>query len=812
MDYSEATNFLFGLRRFGQRPGIESVRELLGELDNPHRSYPSIQIAGSNGKGSTARMTERILREAGFSVGLFMSPQVEQFRDRIRVDGRYISEQAVTEFIEEVASYVTERGADGTPPTFFEVTTAMALWYFQRRDVDVAVLEVGMGGSKDATSVVDPVASAVTSVTLEHSDILGDTIEEIARDKAHVRPAHRPLVTAATGTARSAIETFLDHPPISVGPADSRPVDVTSTYHGKINGTEAAITLTGPDWNVETHLPLLGAHQAENAGVAATLARQFCDAQGEALDSTTIERGLRQAHFPGRCEVRGHDPTTILDGAHNPGACRRLTETIAEFDYADLHLVVGAMSDKQHEAMAAALPDAATVTVTAPRIDRAADPKILARVFDRAGYETTVVEGVEDAVIATQRRADSKDCVVVTGSLYLVREARARWTRRPVEWTARSREEATKMLRRSGVANQTTDRTADRTRHRVVTLPLYRDQAEHLRELFQLAGGDCSIAAIDHSGERLRTTVMGTVDQFQTVINQLTGTSSELSAIGTELNEAITDRSWQSTYPWSDRTAVMGILNITPDSFHDGGEYNRLADARERAERMIDAGVDILDIGGESTRPGADPVDAATEIDRVVPIIDELTDLDAMLSVDTRKAEVAEAAIEAGADIINDVSGLGDPEMRFVTADHDVPVVLMHSIETPVDPGRTVAYDDVVRDVITELNERILVAEQAGVDREQIIIDPGLGFGKSAVESFELLDRLPEFDALGCPILVGHSHKSMFERAGYEHGERLAPTIAGTAIAADRGADIVRVHDVPENVAAVRTVQALSDR
>jgi dihydropteroate synthase len=201
-------------------------------------------------------------------------------------------------------------------------------------------------------------------------------------------------------------------------------------------------------------------------------------------------------------------------------------------------------------------------------------------------------------------------------------------------------------------------------------------------------------------------------------------------------------------------------------------------------------------------------VPTETEIDRVVPVIQRIADLDAMVSIDTRKADVAAAALEAGADLINDVSGLEDPEMRFVAAEHDAPLVVMHSIETPVDPDTAVEYDDVVRDVIETLHERVLLAEQAGLDREQIVVDPGLGFGKSAAESFELLDRLPELRALRCPIMVGHSHKSLFGAAGYEHGERLEPTIAGTALAADRGADVVRVHDVPENVAAVRTIEA----
>jgi dihydropteroate synthase len=252
----------------------------------------------------------------------------------------------------------------------------------------------------------------------------------------------------------------------------------------------------------------------------------------------------------------------------------------------------------------------------------------------------------------------------------------------------------------------------------------------------------------------------------------------------------------------------MGVLNVTPDSFHDGGEYDSNDAALERAERMIDAGADVIDVGGESTRPGADPVPADEEIDRVVPVIESLTSRGVPVSVDTRKAVVADAALDAGADVVNDVSGLGDPDMRFVVADHDASLVLMHSLSAPVDPAHSGSYDDVVEDVLYELSEKVFHAERAGIDREQIIVDPGCGFGKSPAESFELVDRLSEFRAVGCPVMVGHSRKSMFEGVGCSPGERLSPTLALTAMAAERGADVVRVHDVAENAAVLRTVSA----
>ncbi|MCL7416878.1 MAG: bifunctional folylpolyglutamate synthase/dihydrofolate synthase, partial [Halalkalicoccus sp.] len=327
MEFHDAANFLFDLRRFRPKPGTESTAELLRYLDNPQEGPRYVQVAGSNGKGSTAKMTESVLRESGLSVGLYTSPHLDDVRERVQVDGRPMTKGALAEFVETIKPRVVDRAAEGEAPTFFEVMTAMALWEFGRREVDVAVLEVGIGGRYDATSVVDPVASAVTSVTLEHTGILGDTIAEIARDKAHVAPAGGPLVTAAEGEALDAV-TEQAGEVLTVGPEG----EVSTEYGGRTNHVESAITLSGPDWAVETRLPLLGSYQAKNAGIAAALARQVAD-----VSEADVETGLRNAHWPGRFEVMGEGPLVVLDGAHNPGACEALAETLAEFEYDDLH-------------------------------------------------------------------------------------------------------------------------------------------------------------------------------------------------------------------------------------------------------------------------------------------------------------------------------------------------------------------------------------------------------------------------------------------------------------------------------------------
>ncbi|MCU4753023.1 dihydropteroate synthase [Halobacteria archaeon AArc-curdl1] len=812
MEYHEAAEFLFSLRRFRPSPGTESTRAFLESLENPHEDVSFVQVAGSNGKGSTARMLESTLREHGLTVGLFTSPHLEDLRERIRVDGRKIPKAAVREFADTTHDYVTRQAADGESPTFFEAITTLALWHFGRADVDVAVLEVGIGGRYDATSVVDPVASAVTSVSLEHTSVIGDTVEEIAADKAQVASTENPLVTGTTGAALETIRAEVGDV-VTVGPAnrDGERPDVAVTYHGPTNHAEASISLAGPEWSVETRIPVIGAHQAENAGIAATLAGQVAD-----ISQRDLERGLRNAHWPGRFEVMDTAPLTVLDGAHNPGACERLAETLEAFEYDDLHLVFGAMHDKDHREMVATLPTANAAAVCEPELDRAADGDVLATVLEDAGVETVCsIPSVSSAVAHTLERAGPDDCVLVTGSLFAVAEARRRWTRAATSHNIETLDDEQALLERTDVDGSRATRVAGSGVHRVITIALPTRQAAIVeRELVRL-GGNGITSSVRVTDEPVETVLMGTLTQFDSLVGRLSARDDGLAEVGAHLRDTLDfeQADIEPRYPWQAGPCVMGILNVTPDSFHDGGEYERLEDALERARAMVDAGATIIDVGGESTRPGADPVSTEDEIDRVVPVIERLSDgdLEALVSVDTRKAAVAEAALEAGADIINDVTGLGDPEMRFVAADHDVPLVLMHSIDAPVIPDRNIEYDDVVDDVIDQLTERVLLAEKAGLDREQIVIDPGLGFGKTAPESFELLGRLQELQALGCPLLVGHSHKSMFANVGREHGDRLEPTIAATALAVDRGADIVRVHDVEENVAALKTARALEN-
>jgi dihydropteroate synthase len=267
-----------------------------------------------------------------------------------------------------------------------------------------------------------------------------------------------------------------------------------------------------------------------------------------------------------------------------------------------------------------------------------------------------------------------------------------------------------------------------------------------------------------------------------------------------------------------ERTLIMGVLNITPDSFSDGGEYLDTGEAIARALQLERDGADILDVGGESTRPGAAPVSSEEELRRILPVIQELRGkLRIPMSVDTRSAEVAEAALDAGAEILNDVSALRtDPRLVEVAQHARAPLILMHMRGSPRTMQRGPFARDIIHDVTGGLREAVARAKRGGLAKTQLLLDPGIGFGKKYEQNFEIIARLPEFARLGCPIVVGTSRKAFLGRALVEAdapsappGERLLGTAATVTAAIIGGAHIVRVHDVAEMVRIARVTDAI---
>ncbi|ADT86130.1 dihydropteroate synthase [Vibrio furnissii] len=262
-----------------------------------------------------------------------------------------------------------------------------------------------------------------------------------------------------------------------------------------------------------------------------------------------------------------------------------------------------------------------------------------------------------------------------------------------------------------------------------------------------------------------------------------------------------------------DRPHVMGILNTTPDSFSDGGRYTTLDKALERAEKMIAAGVSIIDIGGESTRPGAPDVTLEEELQRVIPVVKAIRERNpaVWISVDTSKAEVMRQSVAAGADLINDIRSLTEPGALEVAAEANVPVCIMHMQGQPKTMQNAPQYDDVLADVEAFLVERMAVCEAAGIARENIILDPGFGFGKSIEHNYHLLANLEQFHRFGLPVLAGMSRKSMiFKLLDKQPADCMVASVTCASIAAMKGAQIIRVHDVEETLEAMTIIQTMN--
>ncbi len=262
------------------------------------------------------------------------------------------------------------------------------------------------------------------------------------------------------------------------------------------------------------------------------------------------------------------------------------------------------------------------------------------------------------------------------------------------------------------------------------------------------------------------------------------------------------------------RTLLMGILNVTPDSFYDGGRYTLAEAAVRRGLDLLQQGADLVDIGGESSRPGAEPVPLEEELRRVIPVVEELRREapEAWISVDTYKAEVARRALEAGADMVNDISAATfDPDMAPFVARNQVPIVLMHMKGTPRDMQKNPFYTDVVDEVYRYLESRIVALTELGLDPRQVVVDPGIGFGKRVEDNLELLKNITRFRGLEAPILVGHSRKSFIGALLQEPdpAQRLYGTLAVTAFLVMKGVEILRVHDVAENRQVVQTLESL---
>ncbi|MDD4586929.1 MAG: bifunctional folylpolyglutamate synthase/dihydrofolate synthase [Heliobacteriaceae bacterium] len=435
MNYEETLAYLTNLTKFGINLGLERITELLRRLGNPHLAGESpafVHIGGTNGKGSTAVMVARVLQAAGHRVGLFTSPHLHCYTERTRINGQPIPKEAVTELVGQMKPALEAMVAEGFEhPTEFEVWTALSLLYFYREQVDLAVLEVGLGGAIDSTNVVTPVVAAITNVSLDHLDYLGNTVAEIARVKAGIIKSGVPVVTASDdpvvlaelATVADRLQAPLIRVVPEVGGAD--PVTVSWT----VANSSGLIDVQGRTGNYGwLQPPLAGAHQQVNLATAVAVLEVIRE-QGFPWETDQLKKGLVATVWPARQEWLGN---VLLDGAHNVAGALSLAKTLRE-QYAGWRkvLVLGMLGDKEREAVVRILaPLAEHVIVTRPNSPRAGNWTALAAIVAAAGLAVTEIEDIGEAVATACSLADhwqaqtEKVMVVVTGSLYMVADAR----------------------------------------------------------------------------------------------------------------------------------------------------------------------------------------------------------------------------------------------------------------------------------------------------------------------------------------------------------------------------------------------------
>jgi len=426
MDYEVFLREFYRLERFGIKLGLDVITDLLRRLGDPHDRFPAVHVTGTNGKGSVCAYLASILRAAGFRVGLYTSPHLVRFNERIRVNGEMIGDQDVMRLYGEIQPHMEAMAARNPVhhATFFEVTTAMAFQYFAEQEVDIAVIEVGMGGRYDATNVIDPEVSVITRVGLEHTEHLGRTVRRIAREKAGIIKNGKPAVTVEQ-EALPEIEARcrITGSPLAVVGRDVRFERVRFDLGGQTIRVE-----NGGSREIE--VSLLGRFQGENAAVAYAAVLSL-RSRGWKVDDFAMLSGFRAARWPGRLEIVRRDPTVIVDGAHNPDAAAALMESLAELVPGKVTLVMGVLVDKDIDLMAAQLvPRVSKMIAVRPKTERALPPEKVSAAFTAAALRmgipappATIIPDAKEAVAAALRDAARADVVLVAGSIYVAGEA-----------------------------------------------------------------------------------------------------------------------------------------------------------------------------------------------------------------------------------------------------------------------------------------------------------------------------------------------------------------------------------------------------
>ena len=402
---------------YGIKLGLDRIKYIVDKLGNPERRYRNIHVAGTNGKGTVCRLLSNILLEDGYHVGLYTSPHLYDIRERFIVDNKIIEEEKLLEVISIVKPVVDKLIQKKIYPTYFEVTTAIAFQYFSMEDVDIAVIEVGMGGRFDATNIITPMVSIITNISLDHQQFLGETIEEIAFEKAGIIKNGIPVITAADKKALKIIEKTVIE---KNSPLRYIKKDYIRRISKNIDRQIFHIELER-DYTIETSL--LGSQQGENIAIVLAAIEELRK-QGLKISDESIKNGIKKTNTPGRMELISRKPLILLDGAHNIAGIKVLKENLLDFNYDKLILVFGVLKDKNYSDMIDIISENADIIIlTQPDTSRASPVNSIIKLIDET-KKVYVTTKVRDAVDQALKVVGKKDMICITGSLYTVGEAR----------------------------------------------------------------------------------------------------------------------------------------------------------------------------------------------------------------------------------------------------------------------------------------------------------------------------------------------------------------------------------------------------
>lgn len=427
MNYTEAINYIKNTAKFGSKLGLERTEKILQYLGNPHKNIKTIHIAGTNGKGSTTAMLTKILVNSGYKVGCYISPYIEEFEERMQINNENISKKDLAHIVTEVSKAVDKviEGGYGNP-TEFEIITCAGFLYFERNQVDFAVVEVGLGGRLDSTNVIDPELSVIGSISLDHVQVLGDTLEKIAFEKGGIiKDKTKVVLYPQEECVTKVIEDICESksaPLIKVIEESAEFRGISEMEDGQI--TQELIVKTSRDI-YEISLALLGVHQIQNCNVVINCCEVLMD-MGVNINKETILKGLKEVKWPGRLEIMRRKPLVVLDGAHNIDGIKKLTESIDKyFKYNNIVLILGILADKQVDEMIRTIcPKAARVIAVTPHSERAELCEDLREKVLLFNENCEAVMDYEEAYEKALSYCKEEDMVIISGSLYMVGDMR----------------------------------------------------------------------------------------------------------------------------------------------------------------------------------------------------------------------------------------------------------------------------------------------------------------------------------------------------------------------------------------------------